>query len=320
MLEPTVAHTPGNLLTKEHAGLSFAMLKAKDRQREALWGFLFILPTYLGFAVFILGPLIAVAGISLTKFDLLGGTEFLGLANYQNMWGDTRLRTVYANTFFFTIFAVIFNVGIGLALAVLLNRRMPNFLKNFFRSVYFFPLLVAHTYVAVIWQFLYQRDTGVINYYLSLLGIGPISWLASPNWVLPSVIIMDVWKNTGFAMLIFLAGLQNIPRDYYEAARIDGANTRQLFLKITLPLLSPTIFFVLVIFMIGAIQVFDTIIVLTGGGPGDASRSVVMYIYEQAFQKFDLGYASTIAMTLFAIILVLTLLQFWFGRRWVHYE
>jgi multiple sugar transport system permease protein len=131
---------------------------------------------------------------------------------------------------------------------------------------------------------------------------------------------MDVWKNTGFAMLIFLAGLQNIPRDYYEAARIDGANTRQLFLKITLPLLSPTIFFVLVIFMIGAIQVFDTIIVLTGGGPGDASRSVVMYIYEQAFQKFDLGYASSIAMTLFAVILVLTLLQFWFGRRWVHYE
>jgi multiple sugar transport system permease protein len=236
------------------------------------------------------------------------------------MLGDTRLRTVYANTFFFTIFAVIFNVGIGLALAVLLNRRMPNVLRNFFRSVYFFPLLVAHTYVAVIWQFLYQRDTGVINYYLSLLGIGPISWLASPNWVLPSVIIMDVWKNTGFAMLIFLAGLQNIPRDYYEAARIDGANTRQLFLKITLPLLSPTIFFVLVIFMIGAIQVFDTIIVLTGGGPGDASRSVVMYIYEQAFQKFDLGYASSIAMTLFAVILVLTLLQFWFGRRWVHYE
>jgi multiple sugar transport system permease protein len=152
------------------------------------------------------------------------------------------------------------------------------------------------------------------------LGIGPISWLASPNRVLPSVIIMDVWKNTGFAMLIFLAGLQNIPRDYYEAARIDEANARQLFLEITLPLLSPTIFFVLVIFMIGAIQVFDTIIVLTGGGPGDASRSVVMYIYEQAFQKFDLGYASTIAMTLFAIILVLTLLQFWFGRRWVHYE
>jgi multiple sugar transport system permease protein len=202
----------------------------------------------------------------------------------------------------------------------LLNRQLPRLLRNFFRSVYFFPLLIAHTYVAVIWQFLYQRDTGVINYYLSLLGIAPISWLGSAAWVLPSVIIMDVWKNTGFAMIIFLAGLQNIPKDYYEAARLDGANAVQLFLRITFPLLSPTIFFVLVIFMIGAIQVFDTIIVLTGGGPGDASKSVVIYIYEQAFQNFDLGYASTVAMTLFVIILIFTLLQFWFSRRWVHYE
>jgi multiple sugar transport system permease protein len=294
--------------------------RLRTRHREALWGFLFILPTYLGFAIFILGPVVAVAGMSFTKFDVLGGSVFTGLANYSRMLSDDRLRTVYANTFLFTIFAVFFNVSIGLALAVLLNRRLPQLVRNFFRSIYFFPLLVAHTYVAVIWQFLYQRDTGVINYYLSLLGLGPIAWLASPNWVLPSVIMMDVWKNTGFAMIIFLAGLQNIPRDYYEAARIDGAAALQLFLRITLPLLTPTIFFVLIIFMIGAIQVFDTIIVLTGGGPGDASRSVVIYIYEQAFQNFDLGYASTIAMTLFVVILTLTLFQFWFSRRWVHYE
>ena len=292
----------------------------KAGHREALWGFLFILPTYLGFAIFILGPVVAVAGMSFTKFDVLAGAEFTGLTNYVRLLSDERLRNVYTNTFVFTIFAVFFNVSIGLALAVLLNRQLPRLLRNFFRSVYFFPLLIAHTYVAVIWQFLYQRDTGVINYYLSLLGIAPISWLGSAAWVLPSVIIMDVWKNTGFAMIIFLAGLQNIPKDYYEAARLDGANAVQLFLRITFPLLSPTIFFVLVIFMIGAIQVFDTIIVLTGGGPGDASKSVVIYIYEQAFQSFDLGYASTVAMTLFVIILIFTLLQFWFSRRWVHYE
>jgi multiple sugar transport system permease protein len=292
----------------------------KAGRREALWGFLFILPTYLGFAVFILGPVVAVAGMSFTKFDVVTGSVFTGLTNYYRLLSDDRLRIVCANTFFFTIFAVFFNVSIGLALAVLLNRRLPQLVRNVFRSIYFFPLLIAHTYVAVIWQFLYQRDTGVINYYLSLLGIGPVSWLGSATWVLPSVIIMDVWKNTGFAMIIFLAGLQNIPKDYYEAARLDGANAVQLFLRITFPLLTPTIFFVLVIFMIGAIQVFDTIIVLTGGGPGDASKSVVIYIYEQAFQNFDLGYASTVAMTLFVVILVLTLLQFWFGRRWVHYE
>jgi multiple sugar transport system permease protein len=292
----------------------------KAGHREALWGFLFILPTYLGFAIFILGPVVAVAGMSFTNFDVLGGSTFTGLTNYSRLLSDERLRTVYGNTFVFTIFAVFFNVSIGLALAVLLNRRLPQLVRNFFRSIYFFPLLIAHTYVAVIWQFLYQRDTGVINYYLSLLGIGPVSWLGSAAWVLPSVIIMDVWKNTGFAMIIFLAGLQSIPKDYYEAARLDGAGALQLFLRITFPLLTPTIFFVLVIFMIGAIQVFDTIIVLTGGGPGDASKSVVIYIYEQAFQNFDLGYASTIAMTLFMVILTLTLLQFWFGRRWVHYE
>ena len=212
----------------------------KAGHREALWGFLFILPTYLGFAIFILGPVVAVAGMSFTKFDVLAGAEFTGLANYVRLLSDERLRNVYTNTFVFTIFAVFFNVSIGLALAVLLNRRLPRLLRNFFRSVYFFPLLIAHTYVAVIWQFLYQRDTGVINYYLSLLGIAPISWLGSAAWVLPSVIIMDVWKNTGFAMIIFLAGLQNIPKDYYEAARLDGANAVQLFLRITFPLASHT--------------------------------------------------------------------------------
>jgi multiple sugar transport system permease protein len=292
----------------------------KAGHREALWGFLFILPTYLGFAIFVLGPVVAVAGMSFTKYDVLGGSAFTGLTNYYRLLTDERLRTVYANTFVFTIFAVFFNVSIGLALALLLNRRLPQLLRNFFRSVYFFPLLIAHTYVAVIWQFLYQRDTGVINYYFSLLGIGPVSWLGSSSWVMPSVIIMDVWKNTGFAMIIFLAGLQGISKDYYEAARLDGAKPVQLFLRITFPLLTPTIFFVLVIFMIGAIQVFDTIIVLTGGGPGDASKSVVIYIYEQAFQNFDLGYASTVAMTLFVVIFAFTLLQFLFGRRWVHYE
>ena len=135
-----------------------------------------------------------------------------------------------------------------------------------------------------------------------------------------AIIILDVWKNTGFAMLVFLAGLQSIPNEYYEAAQLDGANERQLFFRITIPLLSPTIFFILVIFMIGALQVFDTIIVLTQGGPGDATRSVVLYVYEIAFRTFNMGYAAAVSMTLFAIILVLTALQFWISRRWVHYE
>ena len=290
------------------------------RHREAFVGYLFILPTYIGFIIFILYPLVESMRISFLEFSILRPSIYIGLDNYAQMLADSRLRVVYINTIVFTLFAVFFNAGIGLILAVMLNRRMPILMRNLYRSVFFFPVLIAHTYIAVIWKFLYQQDTGVINYYLSFLGIDPIPWLSNTAWAMAAIIILDVWKNTGFAMLVFLAGLQNIPHEYYEAAQLDGANERQLFFRITIPLLSPTIFFVLVIFMIGALQVFDTIIVLTAGGPGDATRSVVLYIYELAFRSFNLGYAAAVSMTLFAIILVLTALQFWISRRWVHYE
>ncbi len=291
-----------------------------ERQREALAGYLFILPTVIGYTAFVIGPIFAAIGISFTQYNMLSPARFVGTQNYVQLFTDPRLRTVYQNTIVFTLLAVTFNIGVGLLLAVLLNRRMPAFLKYIFRAAYFFPVLVSLAYSAVIWQFLYQKDTGVANYYLSFLGIGPIAWLSSRTAVMPSIVIMDVWKNTGFAMLIFLAGLQNIPEMYYEAAQLDGANRWDLFRHVTLPLISPTIFFNLTIFMIGALQVFDSIMVLTQGGPGDASRSVVMYIYENAFRSFDMGYASAVAMTLFAIIMVLTLIQFRLSRVWVHYE
>ncbi len=290
------------------------------RRREAFVGYLFILPTYVGFLIFILYPLVESMRISFQEFSLLRGSTYIGLENYAQMFADARLRIAYINTVIFTLFAVFFNAGIGLLLAVMLNRRLPVLMRNLYRSIFFFPVLIAHTYIAVIWRFLYQQDTGVINYYLGLFGVEPIPWLSNTHWAMAAIIILDVWKNTGFAMLVFLAGLQSIPNEYYEAAQLDGANERQLFFRITIPLLSPTIFFILVIFMIGALQVFDTIIVLTAGGPGDATRSVVLYVYEIAFRTFNMGYAAAVSMTLFAIILVLTALQFWISRRWVHYE
>lgn len=283
-------------------------------------GYLFILPTYIGFTIFILYPLIESVRISFQEFSLLRGSTYIGFDNYVQMFADGRLRIAYINTVIFTLFAVFFNAGIGLILAVMLNRRLPVLMRNLYRSIFFFPVLIAHTYIAVIWRFLYQQDTGVINYYLGLFGVDAIPWLSNAHWAMAAIIILDVWKNTGFAMLVFLAGLQSIPNEYYEAAQLDGANERQLFFRITIPLLSPTIFFILVIFMIGALQVFDTIIVLTQGGPGDATRSVVLYVYEIAFRTFNMGYAAAVSMTLFAIILVLTALQFWISRRWVHYE
>ncbi|MFN8489636.1 MAG: sugar ABC transporter permease [Caldilineaceae bacterium] len=291
-----------------------------ESQREALAGYLFILPTFIGYTVFIIGPILAAIGFSLTSYDILSPPEFNGIQNYKDLLTDTRLHIVYWNTIYFTLVAVTLNVGIGLLLAVLINRHMPAFLRYIFRTAYFFPVLVALAYCSIVWQYLYQKDTGIINYYLSYFHIAPTPWLSSPKWVMPSIIAMDVWKNTGFAMLVFLAGLQGISQDYYESAQLDGANRWQLFRYITLPLITPTLFFNVIIYMIGALQVFDSIIVLTQGGPGDASRSLVMYIYENAFQLFHMGYASAMAITLFIVIMLLTLVQFGVGQRWVHYE
>ncbi len=292
----------------------------KESQREALAAYLFILPTFIGYTTFVIGPILAAIGISLTSYDMLSPARFVGFENYVRLFTDPRLRTVYANTIFFTVFAVSLNVGLGLLLAILVNRKMPAALRYFLRTAYFFPVLVALVYCSIIWEFLYQKDTGIINYYLSFFGVGAIPWLSGRQWVMPSIIIMDVWKNTGFSMLVFLAGLQNISQSYYEAAQIDGANRWQLFRHITLPLISPTLFFNLIIYMIGALQVFDSIAVLTGGGPGDATRSLVMYIYENAFQLFEMGYASAVAITLFIIIMILTLIQFKISQAWVHYD
>ena len=292
----------------------------KDKNQEAIAGYLFILPTFIGFIVFVLGPIIAAVGISFTSYDILGSPKFIGIANYAQLFKDPRLKVVYGNTALFTILAVTFNISIGLLLAVLLNRKLPGFLKYIFRAAYFFPVLVALAYSSVIWTFLYSKDTGIINYYLSLLSIDPIPWLSGKEWVIPSIIILDVWKNTGFAMLVFLAGLQNIPQEYVEAAQIDGAGRFAIFRNITMPLITPTLLLNLIIYMIGALQVFDSIQVLTQGGPGDASRSVTMYVTEVAFQSLQMGYGSAIAITLFILIMILTLLQFRISRSWVFYE
>jgi len=293
---------------------------AKQSRREAIAGYLFILPTFIGYFAFVVGPVFAAVGLSFTDYDALSSPKYNGLANYREIIHDQRLHTVYRNTIYFTVFAVTLNIGIGLLLAVLLNRAMPRVVRYLFRASFFFPVLVAHVYVAIIWGFLFHKELGIINYYLGLPGIAPVPWLVDRHWAMPSVIIMDVWKNTGFAMLICLAGLQNIPEVYHEAAALDGAGNWQRFRHITLPLLTPTLFFLIVIFSIGALQVFDTIIVLTKGGPGDATRSIVMYLREMAFDSFRMGYASAIAMTLLLVIMALTLVQFRLGRRWVHYE
>lgn len=289
------------------------------RQQEARAGYLLILPTVLGYLIFILGPIVAAFAFSFTDYDILSTPQFTGLENYREMLSDGRLRVVYGNTFVFTIAVVFANVVLGLLLAVALNRSLPPAILNIFRTVYFFPILVAMIYVAMIWQFLFSRDLGVINYYLEQLGLSGIPWLSSGDWALWSIVVVYIWKNLGFTMMTSLAGLQNISDDYYEASALDGAGPIRQFFSITVPLVSPVLLFNLIISFINAFQEFDSMVVLTGGGPGDASRSIVYYIYERAFQSFEMGYASAVALTLFVVIMVVTLLQFWLSRRWVHY-
>lgn len=288
-------------------------------KQEIRAGYLFVTPTLLLYFAFMVLPILATLFLSFYSYDLLTPAKWIGLKNYLRLLGDMRLLVVYKNTLIFTLFAVAFNVGIGLVLALIVNRRMNSVLRNTLRLFYFFPYIIAAVYVSVVWSAYLSKDTGIINYYLGLFGIRPLGWLTEPGLSMVSIIIVDVWKNTGFAMVIFLAALQNVPMEHYEAAGIDGANAWQKFRYVTFPAISPTVFFNMIVFSIGALQVFDTINILTNGGPGDSTRSVVLYLYEVTFKSYRLGYSSAISMTMFLLIMLLTYINFAFSNRWVKY-
>jgi multiple sugar transport system permease protein len=291
----------------------------KKASSDSLSAYLFVAPTLSGYLLFVLGPLIAAIVLSFTHYDMMSPPRLVGFSNYARLISDARLAVVYKNTALFAVTAVILTVGIGTLLGVAVNKRLPAFLKYILRTAYFFPVLVGMIYAAMVWKFLFNRDLGVVNYYLHFFNVPPIPWLTSSAWAIWSVILVYVWKNVGFTMLTTLAGLQNISQELYEAARIDGAKRHTMLFRITIPLLTPIILFNMTITMINTLQEFDSIVALTNGGPGDASRTVVMYIYDKAFRSFDMGYASAIAVTLFVVISIVTLLQLWGSRRWVHY-
>lgn len=290
--------------------------------RWAEWraAYLFLAPALLGFLCFVAGPLIAAVALSFSRYDILTPPTFVGLANYQLLLQDERLRRIYGNTVTLVVATVFLDVTIGLILALAVNRKMPALLRYLFRTAFFFPVLTSLASIAVIWSFLLNADFGILNYYLGKIGIGHVAWLTSSSRVIPAIMLMSVWKNVGFSFVLFVAGLQAIPRVFYEAARIDGAGAGRIFWRITLPLLSPTTFFAVVIGLINGFQIFDAPQILTQGGPGDSSRTVVMYIYEQGFRNFSMGYASTIALSLFLVILLLTVVQMRLSRNWVFYE
>ncbi len=289
-------------------------------RREAWAAYLFVIPALTGLLVFTALPIVASLVLVFLEYDLLTPATWAGLSNITRIGSDARLFIIYGNTVRLVLGATFLNNLLGLLLAVGLNRAMPWTLRYLLRTSIFFPVLTTTASLAVVWRFLLTQDRGVVNYLIGQLGLDPIPWLSSSGWALISATIYDVWKSCGYLMVIYLAGLQGIPVVYYEAARIDGAGQGQQFLYITLPLISPTAFFAIVISLIGAFQIFDNVWVLTEGGPGDASRVIAMYIYEKAFRGFEMGYASAVSFTLFLILITLTLLQFLGARRWVHYE
>ncbi len=290
------------------------------RRSEVLTAYLFLSPTLLGFLIFIVGPVIVSIGLSGYEWNLITPPSFVGLANYEHLLSDPRLGAVYLNTLKIAVSTVALKLTLGLLVAVLLDAKIHRWLRTFFRLSFFFPFVVSATAVAIMWSFLLQKDLGIVNWFLGLVGIPKLPWLNSSIWSPIAVILTDVWKDLGFYIVVFVGGLQTIPHDLYEAAEVDGSNRVQRFIHITLPLISPTLLFLSVIGMINAVQIFAQPFVLTQGGPGDATRTVVMYIYEQGFRFFNMGYASTIALSLFIVLFGLTLLQFMFSRRWVFYQ
>jgi multiple sugar transport system permease protein len=295
-----------------------ARRRRRPRQGWAALGFL--APSLLAFLLFVLAPALGVFGLSFYDWNLLSDGRFIGFDNYAHLFRDQRLLAVYGSTTYMAVAILVANVVIGLLLAVLLETRMPNWIRGFFRLSFLFPFVVSSTAVALIWRFLLNKDLGLVNYWLGQLGIERIDWLGSSFWAPISIIIVSSWKTLGFSILIYIAGLQSIPNEIREAAIVDGANPWQRFFRVTLPLLSPTVIFLVVINTINAFQLFAEPKVLTGGGPGDASRTIVQYIYDLAFGSFDLGYASTVGITLLVVLVVLTALQFRISRRWTYYE
>lgn len=294
-------------------------LRSDLSRAQARVGYAFVLPSFVLYLAFVLAPVLVTVYLSFTQYDPLAGATWIGLDNYHRFLTDDRTLQIFWNTLRFTIFAVCGNVGIGLLLALALNRAMPAFLLYLFRLSFFLPVIIAAAFVSIVWGYFYGDDLGIINYYLIRLGFSPVHWLTSSRTAMMSIIIMDVWKNTGFFMIIFIAALQGLPRTVMDAAIMDGARYWRRFFRIVLPYISPVVFFNIVYASIGALQVYESIVILTQGGPGDSTRSMSILIVEEAFGSFEIGYAASIAVVMTLVILVITAIQLAASRRFVHH-
>lgn len=290
------------------------------KKKENLTGYLFILPAIILFLFFVLIPVIAMVCLGFTKYNLFSAPQWTGFSNFAKIFTDGRLWTVTKNTIFLAFFSVILNIVVGLFLALLIaNKRSPVF-NYLVRLFYFFPLIVAPVYIAVIWSNILSADGGLLNYYIQKIGFEAVGWLTDRKVALKTIIGIEVWRLTGFAMLTFIAGIKNISKDYFEAASLDGAGVVQIAFYITIPQLTPTILLNLIMYVITELKTFDIPMLMTKGEPMDGTRTIAMYIYETAFQKQDMGYACAISLFFVVGIMILTCVQFITSNRWVHYD
>ncbi len=283
----------------------------------AAWSFL--TPNLVGFVVFVVGPVVASFVLSFTQYDLIRPPKFIGLDNYATLlFHDPLMWQSLGNTLYYSVLTIPSGIVIALALALALNQGLRGTIV--YRTLYFLPVVTSAIAISFVWKWLYNPDFGLLNWLLSLVNITGPDWLNDPAWAMPSIAAAAVWKSLGYTMVILLAGLQGVPQHLYEAAKIDGASAWERFRHVTLPLISPSLFFVTVISVIGSFQVFDQVYVMTQGGPGHATLVYNYYLYQNAFQYFKMGYASAMAYILFAIILVATLIQVRLLNRRVVYD
>jgi multiple sugar transport system permease protein len=286
---------------------------------EGRWALLFLAPTLLGLAVLSAGPVLATLAISLTEWDLLRAPKLIGLDNFVQLASDERFLKALRNTAFYTLTSVPLGMLISLFLALALNQTIRGI--AWIRTAYFLPVVTSTIAIALVWQWIYSPESGLLNQFIGLFGIAPQKWLSNPTLAMPAIVAMSVWQGLGTNIIIFLAGLQAIPGELLDAASVDGAGRWARFRNVVLPLLTPSIFFTGVLSLIGSFQVFDQIYVLSRQGRAtDATVTVVYFIYENGFKFFKMGYATAASWILFLIVSFFTVIYFRSQNRWVHYQ
>ncbi|MEU4509411.1 sugar ABC transporter permease [Nonomuraea wenchangensis] len=299
-------------------------MTTRKPRSEALWGYAFIAPTGLGLAVFYLWPVLQTAYFSFTEWGVFGGHTWVGPENYARLAADPEVRQAVLNTVTYTVLGLL---GIPLAIVFAALMNVPGLRgAGIYRTAFFLPVVTMPVAVAMLWRWLYNGDYGLVNQVLAVVGLDGPNWIADPDTALYALVVVGVWSSVGYNLIIFLAGMQAIPKETYEAAALDGAGRIRQFFSITLPLLSPTAFFISIVSVIGSLQLFDLVFVMTGSGQSARAnpaygrlQTVVQLFYERAFVTNDRGYAAAVVIALLVLIAALTILQFRLQRRWVHY-